>query len=80
MGEIAELHAKAGDFKHIWDPNDPASVRNAETMFKELKKKGYMMFIPNGDGVGQEIKKFDPTLGSTVFAEKIIAVPPRVGG
>jgi len=80
LGVIAELRASEGDFKHSWDPNDPDSVKNAEQMFNDLKKQGYLMFLPDGDGRGKEVKKFDPSIKEILYAEKIVAVPRSRGG
>jgi hypothetical protein len=64
-----------GDTKHIWDPTKEDEVVVMKDLFKSLKKKGYAFFrVIKGGDKGEHMRDFDPT------AEKMIAVPPMVGG
>jgi len=66
---------ETGDTKTIWDPRNPDEVEAAEGTFKMLKKKGYLIYTVGKDGEkNKAITTFDPK------AEKMIAVPPIVGG
>ena len=76
MGVIKEMRAKVGDFIHQWDLDNPDSIKNAETMFKELQKKGFMFFEVNSkdQSKGNLVRDFHAKL------EEVIAVPPQAGG
>ncbi len=66
---------RTGDTKTMWDPNKPDEVEVAEETFKRLKKKGYAIYRVTAKGDKDTIMHtFDPK------AEKLIAVPPIVGG
>lgn len=64
-----------GDTRLIWDKHNDDEVEAAETMFDNLKEKGYVAWSVKKDGEKAEvIKKFDKK------AEKIIMSPPIAGG
>lgn len=65
-----------GDTKLIWDKTKPAEVENARRTYNDLKAKGYAAFRVSGkDGEqGEQMTAFDPS------AERMIMVPPMVGG
>lgn len=64
-----------GDTKTIWDPRNEDEVEVARDTFKKLKSKGYLIYRVGANGEKSEaMHKFEPT------AEKMIAVPPVVGG
>jgi hypothetical protein len=64
-----------GDTKTIWDPRNADEVDAARDTFNKLKKKGYAIFRVKGDGTkGTQMSAFESD------AEKMIAVPPIVGG
>jgi len=72
--ELAIMNG-SGDTKLIWDSENEDEVENAKETFNKLTKKGYAAFSVSKRGDKDEIiKKFDPN------AEKIILVPPMVGG
>ena len=72
--EIAVLD-HTGDTKTIWDADNDAEVEVAKAAFDTFKKKGYMIYKVGKDGeAGTAMNKFDAN------AEKMIAVPPVVGG
>jgi hypothetical protein len=74
MGEMKRID-NSGDTKIKWDPKKRVEVKVAEASFNELTKEGYKAYAVKSDGSkGKEIKKFDPD------EEKIIMVPPMVGG
>lgn len=74
MSEIAVMD-RTGDTKTIWDPNNPDEVEVARETFDKLRKKGYLIYRVNTIGnKGEQMLKFDAK------AEKMIAVPPVVGG
>jgi hypothetical protein len=59
----------------VWDPDNAEEVRHAREQFDELKKKRFAIFRVNAIGnKGELMREFDPR------AEKLIAVPPVVGG
>lgn len=73
-GEIATM-GTSGDVKTIWDRTKPDEVDNARSTFDNLRKKGYLAFKVDSKGEkGEQIDKFDPA------AEKMIMVPPMMGG
>ena len=65
-----------GDTRLIWDSENDAETAAARTMFDELKAKRFIGYKAEGkDGrKGEILQKFDPD------AERIIMVPPQVGG
>lgn len=75
MGSLAIMN-KEGDTKVIWDSNNTDEVEAAETQFNMLIKKGFMAFEvgTKGKKTNIQVMEFDPDL------EKIIMVPPIVGG
>lgn len=64
-----------GHTKHIWDSDKPDEVTAMRLTYEALTKKGYKAFFVKGDGdEGKPMKTFDED------AEKMILVPPIVGG
>jgi hypothetical protein len=74
-GEIAIMDG-TGDTKVIWSRDNADEVEMARKQFNEFKKKKFAAFSVVGkDGAkGTQIDEFDPN------AERIIFVPPMVGG
>lgn len=73
--EMAVLD-RTGDTKIIWSKDNPDEVANAKRTFDDLKKKGFAAFAvtgKNGDK-GEQIHAFDAN------AERLIMIPPMVGG
>lgn len=74
MGTL-NIMGKEGDVKLEWDPDNEQEVEVAERAFKENIKKDFKAFRMYGNGKkGESLTKFDKT------AEKILFVPPIVGG
>lgn len=74
IGEMAVMD-RTGDTKTVWDSDNAAEVEIARETFEKFKKKGYAAFSVTKKGdKDEQIHKFDPE------AEKIIFVPPIVGG
>lgn len=74
MGNLAVMDV-TGDTKLIWDAENEAEVEAARELFDKLKKKNYLAYSVGRMGKQDKlIHKFDPDL------EKIIMVPPVVGG
>lgn len=74
MAELSVL-GQAGDTKLIWDQRKSAEVQNARKTFDRLVDKGYLAY--HVDAEGEKTKRmyeFDED------AEKMILVPPMVGG
>lgn len=64
-----------GDTKVIWSSENADEVANARKTFDELRAKRFVAFRVNKLGnKGEQISTFDPD------AEKMILVPPLVGG
>ena len=64
-----------GDTKTIWDSENADEVASARKTFDELRAKRYLAFRVNKLGnKGEQMNTFDPS------AEKMILVPPLVGG
>lgn len=64
-----------GHSKHIWDSEVAAEVAAMRTVYDSLTAKGYKAFFVGKDGSeGKPMKSFDED------AEKMIMVPPLVGG
>lgn len=59
-----------------WDQADQDSIADAEKMFAELKKQGYIAYeySPIAAGKGRIIRKFDP------YLNEVIMTPPVAGG
>ena len=77
MNEKSELAVmdETGDTKTMWDKNNPDEVKQAEKTFKKLKDKNYIAYNVKSNGKqGEVMHTFDPK------AEKVIMVPPVVGG
>lgn len=74
MHEIAVMD-RTGDTKTMWNPHIDDEVEMAKQVFDKFKKKGYAIFRVKADGdKGEQMHTFDKT------AEKMICVPPVVGG
>lgn len=65
-----------GDTKLIWDSVNTTEVENARQTFNNLKAQGYVPFRVTGkEGAkGERMREFEPD------AERMIMVPPMVGG
>ena len=77
MGNMIEIAVmdRTGDTKWIWDANNPDEVEVAREAFEKLRKKGYLIYRVNKlRNKGEAMNTFDAK------AEKMIAVPPVVGG
>jgi len=74
MGRMNIMGDK-GDIRVEWDPDVEEEVKAAEKQFNELTKKKWMAFRMYDDGKkGERLEEFDKT------AERILLVPPMVGG
>lgn len=74
MIEMAVMD-RTGDTKTIWDADNPDEIEVARDTFDKLRKKGYLIYRVNKMGnKGEQMLSFDAK------AEKMIAVPPVVGG
>lgn len=74
IGEISVLDG-TGDTRVQWRKTDPDETRAARSSFDDYRTKGYAAFKVNAAGnKGEQIDAFDPT------AERMILVPPMVGG
>lgn len=74
MGTMHELN-HLGDTKTQWNPDNEAECDAAESVFEDLKSKGFSIFRVDAEGgKGTLMQKFDPKAG------KLIAVPRIVGG
>ena len=74
---VMEIMGKEGDTKAIWDKNNPDEVEAIRKQFDYLvREKKYVAFhVTDKDGnKGEQMRTFDPK------AERIIFVPPMVGG
>lgn len=84
MDEVIELNDDqgilcvmdaTGDTKLIWDRKNKDEVQSAKRTFDELKAKGYIAYSVKKDGsAGEVLSDFDKK------AEKLIMVPPLIGG
>lgn len=74
MGTLSTLD-HTGDTRIQWDPSNPRQVEEARAKFREMQKKGYAAFgVDKTNSKGQSLPEFDP------MEERIIFIPPRVGG
>jgi hypothetical protein len=64
----------SGDTRHQFNPDDAASVAEAEKRFSELTGAGFIAAKRTGHGTSELIRHFDPTAQETVF------IPRLVGG
>jgi hypothetical protein len=74
-GVMEIMDVTAGDIKVEWNPDQKDEVDAAKKQFKELQGKGFKAFrIYDGGKKGEELDSFDK------YAERILFVPPIVGG
>lgn len=74
MGRMSIMDIK-GDIRVEWDPDVEEEVKAAEKQFNELTKKKWLAFRMYDEGKrGEKLEEFDKT------AERILLVPPMVGG
>jgi len=74
MGML-NLMDESGDTKVIWDATNEDEVDAAKKQYDHLIEKGFAAYsVKKKGGKGKKISKFDRT------AERIIMVPPIVGG
>lgn len=73
---LMEVLGTSGDTKFIWDKSNRDETENARRTFADFKAKRFLAFRAIGeDGrKGEQIYDFDPK------AERLIFVPPIVGG
>lgn len=74
---MSEMHVlnRSGDTKLIWNSENEDEVANAKKTFDDLRSKNFGAYSVKKKGKrGKIIRQFDPS------AEKIILVPPVVGG
>lgn len=70
-----DVPVTGGDTKIIWTPDNEVEVNNARRTFAELRERGYATFSVRDNGERNErVAEFDP------HAEKLIFVPPMMGG
>jgi hypothetical protein len=70
-----DIMDSTGHTKHIWDAEKPEEVVAARELYNSLTKKGYRAFHVKKDGEeGKQMSGFDAE------AEKMILIPPIVGG
>lgn len=68
---------KTGHTTVNWDPDNDSEVRAARDTFDAMKAKGYSAFYVKSKVVDQQGRRMD-TFDRQ--AEKVILVPPLVGG
>lgn len=74
MAEMAVLD-RTGDYKVIWNQNEPETVEAARSSFDVLRSKGYIAYSVDEKGdQGEVLREFDPT------KEKMILAPAMQGG
>jgi hypothetical protein len=74
MSEMSVLNRK-GDSKILWSFDNADEVANAKRSFEDMTKKGFSAFRVKRDGSSSvRMDEFDPE------AEKVVLVPPVVGG
>ena len=66
---------RSGDIKLIWNAERQDEIDAAESMFDEMRCKGYLAYKVDDEGdQGEVIREFDPE------TERIIMSPPMQGG
>ncbi len=74
MGRLSEMTRK-GDFKISWNPDNEKEITAAKEVFDKRVNEGWAAFAEKRlGGKGDRIRTFDPD------AERIVLVPPIVGG
>lgn len=72
---VMSILNSTGDSRFQWRKTDPDETATARSRFDELRARGFAAFKVNAQGSkGEQIDAFDPT------AERMIMVPPMVGG
>lgn len=84
--EIDALSTGAGDIKLCWNANDPMEVERAKRVVEDMLKRGYALFIQDGEKL-IKVRKFDKKKGEyliatnaqidPVKAEKVTAARPK---
>lgn len=77
--------APSGHVTITWDPKDETSVKEAERVFDDLKKKGYHFWVLKGMAgkkVGKKIDSFRAKDGRLAASpeEEVVAAPAMTGG
>lgn len=70
-----DIMDSTGHTKHIWNADKDEEVVAARELYNSLTKKGYRAFHVKKDG-----EEGKPMSGFDAEAEKMILVPPIVGG
>ena len=73
MGTIRWMSAE-GDTQVQWNETDATSLDKAEAMIERAFKEGRGVFRVDEAGIGQRLKRFDPT------AREIVVIPQIKGG
>jgi hypothetical protein len=74
MKGTLSVMGSSGDVVTTWDTEIEPEVEIAMEQFEKQMGDGFAAFKIGSDGSGAQIRKFDKE------AERIIMVPPRVGG
>jgi len=72
---VIETMNSSGDFKIMWDRNNPGEVTAAKAAFDQaIAAKSAVFAVKTKGGKGDKVKEFDPN------AERLMVVPQLVGG
>ncbi|MCG8406703.1 MAG: hypothetical protein MI923_16025 [Phycisphaerales bacterium] len=59
-GCLEVLNVGKGHLRISFDKNDPKEVERAKRVLKDMKKRGYYLFIDEGGGKLTRVKRFRP--------------------
>ena len=75
MGTLSIMDVEKGDIRLEWNPENKEEVSQAEKAYKAAVDKGFIAARMYYNGKkGEQLTKFDK------FAERILLIPPIVGG
>lgn len=69
IGSLSVLNCGAGDIRVSLDPSDPMEVARAERIIGDMLKRGYLLFVDQGDGKLVRATGFDPATKEYIIAD-----------
>lgn len=69
IGELSVLNCGEGDIKVSLDRDRPEEVAKAKKIISDMMKRGYFIFIDEGDGKLKRVRRFDPTKAEYIIQE-----------
>lgn len=80
MGELSVLNVFRGDMKFSFDSANPQEVERAKRVVEDMLKRGYSLFVDEGDGKLKKVKKFDAATCEYIIADGALYQGNQNGG